>query len=153
MDYNCNLTQKEAQPVLSIRSRSAVQGIPELMGRCFGAVAQYLGELGEAPAGMPFAAFYNMDMNDMDVEIGFPVGRALPGRGEIQASEIPGGWQATLLYVGRYDAMVPAYEALGEFVKAEGHEATGVTYEFYLNDPSDLSPEQAQTLIMFPLKS
>ena len=153
MDYNCNLTQKEAQPVLSIRSRSAVQGMPELMGRCFGAVAQYLGELGEAPAGMPFAAFYNMDMNDMDVEIGFPVGRALPGRGEIRASEIPGGWQATLLFIGPYDDMVPAYEALGEFVKAEGHEATGVTYEFYLNDPSGLSPDQAQTLIMFPLKS
>jgi effector-binding domain-containing protein len=123
------------------------------MGRCFGAVAQYLGELGEAPAGMPFAAFYNMDMNDMDVEIGFPVGRALPGRGEIQASEIPGGWQAALLYVGRYDAMVPAYQALTEFVKASGYEATGVAYEFYLNDPTGLSPEQAQTLIMFPLKS
>ena len=153
MDYNCNLTQKEAQPVLSIRSRSAVQGMPELMGRCFGAVAQYLGELGEAPAGMPFAAFYNMDMNDMDVEIGFPVGRALPGRGEIQASEIPGGWQATLLFIGPYDAMVPAYQALTEFVKANGHEATGVAYEFYLNDPSGLSPDQAQTLIMFPLKS
>ena len=153
MDYNCNLNQKEAQPVLSIRSRSAVQGMPELMGRCFGAVAQYLGELGEAPAGMPFAAFYNMDMNDMDVEIGFPVERALPGRGEIQASQIPGGWQASLLFIGRYDAMVPAYQELTEFVKTSGHEATGVAYEFYLNDPSELSPEQAQTLIMFPLKS
>ena len=153
MDYNCNLTQKEAQPVLSIRSRSAVQGMPELMGRCFGAVAQYLGELGEAPAGMPFAAFYNMDMNDLDVEIGFPVGRALPGRGEIQASEIPGGWQATLLFVGPYDAMVPAYDALNEYVKASGHEPTGVVYEMYLNDPSQTPGELPQTLIMFPLKS
>jgi effector-binding domain-containing protein len=152
MDYECKLTQKEAQPVLSIRSRSAVQDMPELMGRCFGAVAQYLGELGEAPAGMPFAAFYNMDMNDMDVEIGFPVGRALPGRGEIQAGEIPGGWQASLLFVGRYDAMAPAYQALAEFVNNSGHEATGVAYEMYLNDPSELSPEQAETLIMFPLK-
>ena len=153
MEYNCNLSQKEAQPVLSIRSRSAVQGIPELMGRSFGAVAQYLGELGEAPAGMPFAAFYNMDVNDMDVEIGFPEGRVLPGRGEIQPGEIPAGWQASLLYVGRYDSMAPAYQALAEFVKTSGHEPTGVAYEMYLNDPSELSPEQAQTLIMFPLKS
>ncbi|OGO37956.1 MAG: transcriptional regulator [Chloroflexi bacterium RBG_16_57_11] len=153
MDYNCELTQKEAQPVLSIRSRSVVQAMPELMGRCFGSVAKYLGELGEAPAGMPFAAFYNMDMNDLDVEIGFPVGRALPGRGEVQPSEIPGGWQATLFFTGRYDAMTPAYQALTEFVKASGHEPTGVAYEMYLNDPSGLSPEQAQTLIMFPLKS
>ena len=94
MSYNCELTQKTSQPTLSIRSRAAVQNMPELMGRSFGAVIQYLGELGEAPAGMPFAAFYNLDMDDLDVEIGWPVGQALPGRGEIQASEIPGGWQA-----------------------------------------------------------
>ena len=48
--------------------------------------------------------------------------------------------------------MVSGYEALAEFVKESGHEPTGVSYEFYLNDPSELSPEEAQTLIMFPLK-
>jgi effector-binding domain-containing protein len=153
MDYPCKLEKKEVQPVLSIRARSAVQYLPELMGRCFGALAQYLGELGEPPAGMPFAAYYNMDMNDLDLEIGFPVGRPLPGRGEIQPSEIPGGWQATLHFTGRYDAMAPAYEALTEFIKNSGHEPTGVAYEFYLNDPTGLSPEEAQTLIMFPLTS
>ncbi len=153
MDYPCNLEQKETLPVLSIRARTAVQNLPALIGQSYGAIAQYLGELGEAPAGMPFTAYYNMDMNDLDVEIGFPVGQRLPGRGEVQPGEIPGGWQATLLFVGRYDAMGPAYEALTEFVKNSGHEPTGVAYEFYLNDPTGLSPEEAQTLIMFPLIS
>jgi effector-binding domain-containing protein len=153
MEHDCKLTNQPAQPVLSVRSRSAAENIPGLMGRVFPAVLGYLNLLGETPAGMPFAAFYNMDANDMDVEVGWPVGRELPGQGEIKAGEIPGGWQASLLYTGSYDAMAPAYEALAEFVKANGYEPTGIAYEFYLNDPSGLSPDQAQTLIMFPLKS
>jgi effector-binding domain-containing protein len=153
MDFNCVLSQKPPQPTLAIRARSAVQNLPELMGRSFGAVAQYLGELGESPAGMPFAAYYNLDMNDLDLEIGFPVGQPLPGRGEVQPGEIPGGWQASLLFTGPYDAMEPAYKALTEFIQNSGHQPTGVAYEFYLNDPTGLSPEEAQTLIMFPLIS
>jgi effector-binding domain-containing protein len=153
MSIECKLTNQNPQPVLSIRSRSPAANIPNLMGYAFGTIIQYLAELGEAPAGMPFAAFYNLDTEDMDVEIGWPVGRELPGRGEIEASEIPGGWQASLFYTGRYDSMAPAYDALAEFVKANGYEPTGVAYEFYLNDPSELSPEEAQTMIMFPLKS
>jgi effector-binding domain-containing protein len=57
-----------------------------------------------------------------------------------------------VLYIGPYDAMAPAYEALTEFVKASGHEPTGVAYEMYLNDPSQTPGEQPQTLIMLPLK-
>lgn len=152
MEYKCNLNLKEPQPTLSIRSRTTEQDLPALVGRAFGAVVQYLGELGEAPAGPPFSIYYNMDMQDLDTELGFPVGRALPGRGEIQASEIPGGWQASLLYTGPYPGMGVAYQALTDFVKESGREPTGVAIEFYLNSPMDTPAEGLQTLIIFPLK-
>jgi effector-binding domain-containing protein len=153
MDFECNLTLKESQPVLSIRARIAEQDLPALVGRAFGAVAQYLSELGEAPAGPSFAAYYNMDMQDLDTELGFPVGGALPGTGEIQAGEIPGGWQVSLIYTGPYPGMGLAYQALTEFVQASGREPTGVAIEFYLNSPMDTPAERLQTLIIFPLKS
>ena len=152
MEFTCNLERKEAQPVLSIRTRTTEQGLPELVGQCFGAVAQYLGELREAPAGPPFTAYYNMDMQNLDAELGFPVGKALPGRGEIQAGEIPGGWQASVLYTGPYQGLGPAYTALTDFVRSSGHEATGVAIEFYPNSPMDTPAEKLQTLIVFPLK-
>jgi effector-binding domain-containing protein len=152
MEFTCNVEQKDAQPVLSIRSMTSEAALPELVGRCFGAVAQYLGELGESPSGPPFAIYYNMDMQNLDAELGFPVGKALPGRGEIKASEIPGGWQASLVYTGPYHGLGPAYAALAEFVQASGREATGVAIEFYLNSPMDTPAEKLQTLIVFPLK-
>ena len=152
MELICNLEQKEAQPVLSIRTHTTEQDLPELVGRCFGAVAQYLGELGEAPAGLPFAVYYNLDMQNLDTELGFPVGKPLPGRGEIQSGEIPGGWQASVLYTGPYPGLGQAYQALTEFVQSSGHAATGVAIEFYLNSPLDTPAEKLQTLIIFPLK-
>jgi effector-binding domain-containing protein len=113
----------------------------------------YLGELGIGPAGMPFVAYYNMDMSNMDIEIGFPVPRPLPGKGKVHASRMEAGKVATCLYVGPYADCGPAYEELAQFVKDQGCEATGVAIEYYLNDPSQPPYEEPQTRIAFPLKA
>jgi effector-binding domain-containing protein len=152
MAYRYQLKEQVAQPALSVRAHAAVSELPALFGRAYGAIMQYLGELGEQPAGMPFAAYYNMDMQNLDVEIGFPVARRLAGRGEIQASEFPGGRLASVMHVGPYDQVGPAYEALAQWVKERGYEATGVAYELYYSGP-ETPPEEIRTEIVFPLKS
>jgi effector-binding domain-containing protein len=78
------------------------------------------------------------------------VSAPLPGQGEIVAGWLPGGEVASTVYVGPYDAMDPAYEALGAFFERQGRHATGVVYEYYLNDPST-SGEAPRTRIVFPL--
>ncbi len=112
---------------------------------------QYLGELGEQPVGMPFAAYYNMDMQNLDVEIGFPVSRPLPERGEMKSGTLHAGKIAATLHIGPYDTVGPAYEALTKFVEANGCAPTGVAYEYYFSGP-ETPPEQIQTQIVFPLK-
>jgi effector-binding domain-containing protein len=121
-------------------------------GQTYGAIARYLAELGEQPAGAPFAAYYNMDMQDLDVEIGFPVTRPLRGKGEIHPGEIPGGLMASVMHIGPYPDCGLAYEALTQFVKDQGHTATGVAYEMYLNDPSVTPPQELMTQVVFPLQ-
>ena len=135
-----------------IRTTTAVHRLPEALPRAYGAIMQYLSDLGEYPAGTPYAAYFNMDLNNLQVEIGFPVSKALPGRGKIKPGELPAGKQASCLYQGPYDQCEPAYEALSAWVEAQGYEPTGVAYEFYLNDPNEVPPEEIQTLIMYPLK-
>ena len=153
MAYECQLIERPAQQVLSVRFRAAVQDLPQHLERIYGAIAQYLGELGEHPAGHPFAAYYNMDMQDLDIEAGFPVGRPLPGKGDMQAAEMPGGQAATCIHVGPYAAVGPAYEALAQFIKDREREASGVAYEMYLNDPRQQPPQEPMTQIVMPLKS
>jgi effector-binding domain-containing protein len=152
MSYHCEAVEKEAQPTLSIRTRTPVEGLPSVLGQGYGAIMQYLGELGEYPAGMPFVAYYNMDMQDLDIELGFPVSHPIPGRDTLQSSQIPAGHYATCLYTGPYEDMVPAYEALTAWIQEHGYEPAGVAYEFYLNGPDDTPPEGLQTQIMFLLK-
>ena len=151
MSYQCELKEQPAQKTVCIRTRAAVQDLPRLLKDGYGVIAQYLDELGEQPIGPPFAAYYNMDMADLDVEFGFPVARPLPGRAEIKAGEIPGGRVATYLYTGPYSEMEPVYTALAKWMEENGFESTGVTYELYLNDPRQTPP--AQTQIIFPLKN
>ncbi len=150
MDYVCEISQQAAQPTLSIRVRSSVQNLPAEMGRCFGAIAGYLGSLGQSPTDPAYSAYYNMDMSDLDVEIGFGVAAPVPGQGEIAAGWLPEGDVASTLHVGPYADMGPAYAALEAFIKQSGRQPAGAAYEYYLNDPS-VAGEVPRTRIVFPL--
>lgn len=151
--YQCRIETRAAQPVLSVRLRMPVTGLPQALGQWYGAIAHYLGELGEQPAGAPFAAYYNMDMEDLDVEIGMPVPRMLPGKAQIAPGQIPGGPVGIALHVGPYGAIAPAYDALTDYVQEHGYQPTGVAYEFYTNDPGTTPQEELETLLLFPLEA
>ena len=153
MSYECEVQDQTSRPALSIRTRTPVQEVPRVIGEAYRAIAQYLGELQEQPAGPPFAVYYNMDMQDLDVEIGFPVSSRLTGKDDIQASETPGGKVATCLHTGPYSEIEPAYNALSQWIKNNGYEATGVAYETYLNDPGQTPPQELKTQIAFLLKT
>jgi effector-binding domain-containing protein len=152
MEYSCEMKEQAPQPTLTIRTRTAVQDLPQVMGESYGAITQYLAVLGEQPAGPPFTAYYNMDMQDLDVEIGFAVAKKLAGSEDIQAGEMLMGKMASCVFTGPYIEMAPAYEALAAWVEKNGYEPTGIAYEFYLNDPGEVPPEELMTQIVFPLK-
>ena len=134
MKYTIKLMELQDQPTLTMRSIYPVEKLPEFFGIAYSGVMVYLQELGEAPAGMPFGVYYNLDMSALDVEAGFPVARVLPGKGKISASIILGGKYISTLHIGSYDSMIPAYDALTEWAKRNSYEPTGIAYEYYLND-------------------
>jgi effector-binding domain-containing protein len=112
---------------------------------------QYLSELGEQPTGMPFTAYYDLNMQNLDLEIGFPVARRLTARGEIQPSEFPGGPLASVWHIGPYDQIGSAYDALTEWIKERGYQGAGPVYEIYYSEP-ETPPEQIRTRVVIPVK-
>ncbi len=153
MSFNCEIRRQESQPTLSIKAKAAVKDFPIVLGKGFGDIMRYMSEINESPAGAPFVAYTNRDFASMDIEIGFPMSRRLPGKGDIKAGELPEGMYATCMYKGPYSECGPAYEALMQYVQERGHETIGVAYEFYLNDPGKTPPSELITLIVFPLKN
>jgi effector-binding domain-containing protein len=152
MEYPCEVVERQAQPVLSIRTRVAVQNLPETVGKGYMAIAQHLESLGKAPQGVPFIIYYNMDMDDLDLEMGFPVSGDITGAGEILKGEIPAGRYATCTHTGPYNELNLAYKALTGWVRESGYEASGLAVEFYLNS-QDTPPQELQTQILFPIIS
>ncbi len=152
MSYDCRIIEVREQPVLTIRTIAPVENLPAFFGEAYGSIMRYLEELGEQPVGMPFAAYYNLDMKALDVEAGFPVARTLPEKEKIRSGKIAAGKFGITLHIGSYDSVGPAYEALTDFVKQKGFEPTGVAYEYYLNDPSEDPSIKPETEIRFPLK-
>lgn len=152
MSEQFQLSEPKEQPVLSIRKRTSVANLPQEIGKAYGAIAAYLEELGEAPADAPFTAYYNLDMDDLDVEMGFPVSKPLAGKDEITANVIPAGKQASYMYKGSYEKMGPAYEALTAWVANQGLKPTGISYEYYYNAPCEVPEDELLTKIVFLLK-
>lgn len=148
----CELREQSARPALVVRTTTSMRELQRALGRAFMVVAQYLGEMGEAPAGPPFVAYHNDDMEHLDVEIGFPVDHSLPAKGDVQPSEIPGGEQAVCTFVGPYTEISSAYDTLSRWLRERRLEPVGMVYEFYLNDPATTPPQELQTQIVFPLK-
>ena len=108
--------------------------------------------MGEQPQGPAFSAYFNMDMEKLEVEMGFLVVKEIAGRGDILSSQIPTGQKATCMYKGPYKDMGPTYDAMTAWMNANGHIPTGVVYEFYYNSLMEVPESELLTKIEFLLK-
>jgi effector-binding domain-containing protein len=148
----CIIKNLPATLVLAIRFRTASQYLPERLGAAYGALQEYLGQLQTPPGGAPYAAYFNRDLQDLEVEAGCPIDHLLPGRGAIQPRQLPAGPAATCVHVGPYTTLGDAYGALSRWMQLNGYEGDGTAYEFYLNDPDVVPPDALETEVAMPLR-
>lgn len=147
---NFEILQKAAQPALTIRTTTRVEDLPALIGASYGKLSSYLKEMGESLAYVPYVAYYNMDMQHLDVEMGFPVAHALEGRGDIQAGSIPAGKYVICMFRGPYNEVEPVYNEMNAWMKDRGYVPSGTAYEHYYNGPGFPESEML-TMIAMPL--
>jgi effector-binding domain-containing protein len=152
MEPVCELVNRDVTPSVVIRTRSSVEELPQIIGPAYQRIATFLGTKNLAPAGPPYVGYHNEDMQDLDLEIGFPLTEELTGEGEFEASSIPEGKYATTLHLGPYTKFEVAYNRLTQWIDKQALQSTGSCYEIYLNDPADTPEDALQTLILFPIK-
>ncbi|NLB53153.1 MAG: GyrI-like domain-containing protein [Syntrophomonadaceae bacterium] len=152
MDQQFEIIELQKQPALSVRQTASVNNMPMVIGQAYHAIIAHLDKLGEQPAGIPFVAYYNMDMENLDIEIGFPTAKELTGQGQVSASYIPAGKAATFTHKGPYQEMAPAYDAINLWLAEQKQEPTGVVYEFYYNSPAEVPETELLTKVVFILK-
>ena len=151
MSYECEFVQLQERPTLAVRLHAPVERMSEVLGPAWGKVMAYAGPAGAAPADAPFVAYHNMDMSDLDLEVGFVFARPLPGAGEVVASAIAAGEAVQCVHVGPYDQVGGAYDAIAAFLAEHGRTGGGPSYEFYLNDPQETPSAQLRTRVLMPV--
>ncbi len=145
-----NKTRQE-QKTACVRVRTPVEGLKGELGKAYGEVMAILSGQGVQPTGAPFAVYYNMDMKDLDVEIGFPVSQSFQPSGRVRPSTLPGGRTAVCVHKGAYDSIGDSYSALSAFIAQNKATPKDLCYESYLTDPQVTKPEELLTEINFPL--
>ena len=151
MAYEFSVIERPTQKVLSIRTRSAVQDLPRVIGEVYGKIFSYMQDLGVNPTDAPFVGYFNMDMDNLDIEIGVPIDKDLPEKDNMKISEIPGGKYASTLHIGPYNEIKLAYKAISDWIE-KNHKNNYYCYELYLNDPADTPEAELQTQIIFAIE-
>lgn len=152
MRYVFQIIETEEQPVLSVQLVTTIEEMPQMIGDIYRSVVNYLIGKGQEPVGPAFVAYYNMDMQNLQIEVGFPVQKELEGQGEIVLRHIPAGKKATGFHKGSYREISKVYDALAAFLKEKGYESTGVAYEYYYNSPEEVPESELLTKVEFLLQ-
>ena len=145
------ILHKTEQPTISIRAKTSVNKMPQLIGESYGKMEAYLKEAGEYMSDIPYVAYFNMDMQNLDVEIGFPVPKVLPGKDDIKAGTIPESRVVFCMYRGAYTDMEPTYSEMAKWITENGLTPTGTAYEYYYNSPEDFPVDEMLTMIVMPI--
>lgn len=147
------ITDLSEQPMACIREHVRVDAMPQFFDRVFHAVMAAVQRQGAAPAGPPFALYFGMPTDTVDVAAGFPVTRPIEADGDVQPGALPGGRTYEAVHVGPYDAMEATYHALIERMAADGVPPADVMWEQYLSDPqTQPDPAAWRTRVCWPVR-
>ena len=101
---------------------------------------------------MPFSAYYNEDMANLDVEIGITAEKPVSGNGVIKQGKILAGKGVSCIYKGPYSQVGPVYQSMMTWINQKGLISNGICYEFYYNSPLEVPEKELLTKIVFLLK-
>ena len=148
---NIEVVERKFQPTLCVRTITSVEKLPQLIGPSYQRIMTYMEQMGEEMDGEPYVGYFNMDMQHLDVEIGIPVDKVLPGMEDITPGELPMGEVVTALYKGPYGEMEKAYNEIFAWINTNGYKPTGPSYEKYYNSPAEVPESELLTRIEFPV--
>ena len=142
------LIDRAEQPCVAVKERTPVAQLPALIGSAFPKLGAYVAGEGLEPAGIPYVRFLDMgDMDNLLVEVGFPLARPLPGAGDVVAGSIPAGRYVTFMFLGPNEDMEPVYQEMEAWLAQRGLVSSGQCIEQYYNG-APFPREQALTGVL-----
>lgn len=147
------IVELEAVRVATVRAVVAPDDLPAFMADALGMVVIALDQTGVRPAGPPFARYYSMGADGLDVAAGFPVAEPFLGAGVVHPGELPAGPAAVVTHVGGFAGLEAAWQALRRRIEELGRRRGEDPWEVYFVGPGSGVDEAAwRTELVWPLE-
>ena len=151
--YDVVIKRVEPMRVASIRD---IAPSYDQQGHLWAELGAYLNEQNAPIVGAPVGFCHDKEYRekDVDVEVCFPIGAAVPGNERVRVIELPGvETMACLVHRGAYNkGFHEPYGAVMEWIGANGYQITGPNREVYLKGGDDPTDESYVTEIQFPVE-
>jgi len=153
------IEKRDEQPYVAIRSKVAMNEIPQLLPPHIHEVIDWLNQHHIKPSGAPFFHYRSMGSDGkLVVEVGVPVKESVPGDGRVNAGNFMAGNYVVVTHTGPYNGLYGAHMQLEEWLKNKGvvekaiktneGPVWGSRTEFYPTDPViEPNPAKWQTEI------
>ena len=148
-----DVVELELVRVAAVRSIVAPEDVPDFMSDALGLVAIALREAGIEPAGPPFARYFSMGADGLDMAAGLPVAEPFPGAGRRPpgraARRDPRRWpRSSGPTTGLEAAWGAVRRRIGELGRAPGAEPWEV---FRVGPGSGVDESEWRTELVWPL--
>lgn len=146
------IVTRAEQPTAVVHEVVPMGELPQFFARAFGQVMGALREEGLEPAGEPFALYFGMPGDTVEVEAGFPAPEEVGPRGPVHMGTLPAGRCAHALHVGPYDTMAKTYAELQQWMREQHLHPHYEMWEVFLSDPQqEPDPKNWRTEILWPV--
>jgi hypothetical protein len=116
-------------------------------------VAMALHDAGASPAGLPFARYFSMSPEGLDVATGFPVAEPFLGAGVVHPGELPAGPAAVTTHIGPFEGLEAAWMAFRATIDQLGRRRADDPWEVYFVGPgSGVDEAEWRTELVWPLE-
>lgn len=152
-----SIVEVKPQTVLGMRKRGAYKEIAIMLPK----IAEYAIKNDIQITGHPLFVCHEKTPEEVmeadkagnaDVEVAFPVSKAVEGTEDIKSYELPGGKMAKIIHKGPYEDCGPTYEKLYRWLAENQMKITGPIREAYPNDPREVPTEEILTEIYAPIE-
>lgn len=127
------------------------------LGTAYGEIGRVLEENKVEMGGAPLAITTKFSMEDSlwEFKAGLPLAEAnenIKLSGRVQSEMTYAGKAVRATHVGSYEQSANTYYALEDYLKANGLEQNGDSWEEYIDDPMEVNEAELRTFIYFPIK-
>jgi effector-binding domain-containing protein len=146
------IVELPATHAIAIHAKVPMSDLAVFFGEAFGRLAVFAQAHGTFCSDMPFARYFKVSPEEVEVEALMPVNATVAGEGDVIEVDLPPGRAAEIRHVGPYWTLGQTYAELERWMTDHHHTSSDVPREVYLSGPAGLEPEEWETLVVQPIE-